>query len=84
VNDWDKVNSSAKFQIIVGWGGVSPAGEGWLECNLLFHGALLEENNLQSTADKQAAEKGLNPVETPEKHPSWPKGPLILRYLRHD
>jgi hypothetical protein len=33
---------------------------------------------------KQAAEKGLFSSNAPEKHPSGPKGLLILLGLRHD
>jgi hypothetical protein len=32
-----------------------------------------------SAGAKQAAEKSLKSVQSPEKHPAGPKGPLILR-----
>jgi hypothetical protein len=58
--NWRKRSSGvAQFQSIKrklytpwgvgGGGGGSPAGAGWLEWKLLFHGALLEKNNLQNS-----------------------------------
>jgi hypothetical protein len=40
-------NSVDQAQNLYPRGGELPGGMGWLESNLLFHSALLEENNLQ-------------------------------------
>jgi hypothetical protein len=47
-----KANYLQGFENIDRGGRGSPAGEGWLECNLLFHGALLEGNHLQPKGDE--------------------------------